>query len=271
MRSAIRTGLRLFILFIALFIYCNEAWAKGCSGHKKDWYDCFGIEDKSSQDVLEKCFNEFCKQIDDIDDFYGKFKEKHRKFSRGKWGHRLFFHWGFNMNPRESRVFKEQLDRCGLSDEEKESIWQDVITEQSHRNTKMINAVRNTTGLPREQSSALATIIYDIHILGDYGGTLLEPLLEPYKIKNDIKNQGIKRLKFKLKKQKEICSELDLAGLKGTDEKDSARKILEILRNEMPQLLFGTYGKTLENNGIKINGKNGKDGFWNALLSRLGF
>jgi hypothetical protein len=107
-----------------------------------------------------------------------------KKASRGafKWGlytHRIFFHWGFNGDPRKSPALKECIDNCVQEERIREQMWKIVLDEQGRRNKRMMSEVdRSTTYIgadgrqkgfaKREVHNGIAALAYDVHIIGDY-------------------------------------------------------------------------------------------------------
>ena len=161
------------------------------------WNQCLGLKDDKSINAFWDCFLFFSKQIDQT----GDIAEVLRGYGY-KCNHRLLMHWGFNLNDpfqhpslSEDIALKIHMKEDGAPDIQVEAIRQYLIGEIKIRNSAMIAQVMATTGLPREQAAGLATIIYDIHILGDYVTDDIVPLARlDYLINQDFIRLGVMRL-----------------------------------------------------------------------------
>jgi len=92
--------------------------------------------------------------------------------------HRIWFHWGFNGNPRRyaplaGRV-SEMVNSGTLTGEQAEILWQMIAKEQSRRNQRLMSRCADLFGYSQAMSAAqraqvngFVSILYDIHLLGD--------------------------------------------------------------------------------------------------------
>lgn len=219
--------------------------------HRTDWYELLGVD--PTQKRLDRCFNVFQDQIDrDVyqSSFYRELKDKYPNFTQGSSGHRFFFHWGFAANPCNSRKVTEQIVKMKLDSNEKNDFCNILIKEQGRRNRIMIDAVRTATSLSRTKSSDLATLIYNVHILGDYEDTITDPLADLGLINSD-NQRAIRNMQFDPLESKILFQNLDTC-IKNKDSKLGARCMLGCLKKYFPPLLYKKYGSFLENNGIVI-------------------
>lgn len=138
-----------------------------------------------------------------------------------------------------------------LSSERKDEFCDRLRQEQGRRNRIMLNAVRTCTGLPREQSVALATLIYNAHILVDYGNVVTSPLADLALIHKDTKD-AIKRLNFDSDDETMLLQKLNADQTQNLDDKARARTMLSTLKRYLPPPLYKRWGHTLENKGIII-------------------
>jgi len=248
----------LVIIFVVLSY--QTSFSKNYSGtnsHLNDWYELLGIDVKASKELSgDNCFKTIQDQIDKVykTEFYEKKlkrKDKFDKFHPGINRHRLFFHWGFSIDPCRSAALNEQIKLLKLSDKERTEFCDIFREEQARRNRIMINAVRNCMGLPRTQSSALATLIYNVHILGDYETELVGALADTNLIHADNKN-AIKRMNFDYNDVKMIFDNLDKAYASALGEKDRAQNIMMVLKRDFPPLLYKRWKNTLGFNDIVL-------------------
>lgn len=104
------------------------------------------------------------------------------EFQRTKWAnHRVWFHWGFNGNYKSFQplldLIESNIDNGYLREEDLPLFWDELDEEISERNNRMIEHAANFMGYKsifglskqmRDQCNALVTILYDIHLLGDW-------------------------------------------------------------------------------------------------------
>lgn len=229
----------------------------GLNSHLNDWYELLGINVTASKDLGKdlggNCFKTIQNQIDEVygTDFYEKLKNRFPNFRPGPYRHRLFFHWGFSIDPCRSAALNEQIKILKLSNKERTEFCDIFRKEQARRNRIMINAVSTSMGLPRTQSSALATLIYNVHILGDYETELVEVLADTKMIHTDNKN-AIKRMNFDYNDVKIIFDNLDKAYANALGEKDRAQNIMMVLKRDFPPLLYKRWKNTLGFNNIVL-------------------
>ena len=104
---------------------------------------------------------------------------------------------------------------------------------------------------------SLATIIYDVHILGDYSTTNTSALPPIGDIENDLVEHGFKRLITggeKSQKLEQIEHEFDSAVRTGRGRINSkrAKLLLEAVKQFLPQVLNERFSDTLNKHGISI-------------------
>lgn len=182
----------------------------------------------------------------------------------GNYGHRLLFHWGFNADPKRYSPLVKQVRSC-LKDNpdarEHERKFFSYLTNniQSRRNRKLINAVTSVTGIPtaRGYANAIATIIYDVHLLGDYETVNTSALPKIDDIERDLTENGFSRLITggdKSERLAEIDAELRESIRAGRGRVNSRRAILltEAVKKYLPQILNERFKNTLSAKGIII-------------------
>lgn len=166
------------LLFAIAILSSMYALAKTGSEHCKDMLDVIGVQrDKSSS--AYKHANEVAKKITAMIDLdYSQLLEKIRSvapnFSLGPSRHRIFFHWGFNENPQHGEELARQINDATADESVRTKIWDMVKAEQGRRNRIMMEKVATefncNSGLMmiRSEKNAIASIMYNAHILGDY-------------------------------------------------------------------------------------------------------
>ena len=111
-----------------------------------------------------------------------RFIRLYPEFQRTKWAnHRVWFHWGFNGNCKSFRpllnLINTNIEDGYLREEDLPLFWYELEKEISKRNKRMIDLAANFMGYGsgsslssqmRDQCNALVTILYDIHLLGDW-------------------------------------------------------------------------------------------------------
>ena len=117
--------LRLRLLFIILITIASITHLNSKSlnpgqknGHEADIYSVLPFERCDSINKLIKIIH------NNIDHPIGYFKglrdSPHQNFTWHKYGHRVFFHWGFNSNPRDCKILQSLIDECNWSKHEED-------------------------------------------------------------------------------------------------------------------------------------------------------
>ncbi len=228
------------LLLLSFIVEYNFAFPKSLnpgkpSGHQADIYSILPFKK--------------CKQIDDlilnihngidhpIGYFAGLRNPPHQDFTWHKYGHRVFFHWGFNSNPKNSIILNKLVDERKWPKNTQELFWEKVITEQSRRNKSDMALCSKTLsfslqGKERAYANAIASLIVDVHILGDYTTTNIVCLQEISSVASDIKKALFSSL-YGGDIAKEINKAIDkTASIKS--QKERAVAILKILQQNMP-------------------------------------
>ena len=175
-------------------------------GHAGDMCRVLGLDLADSR-VLAKAYilndmkDGFPFYIDNrasADEFGRRIQTIAPNFTRGNYSHRLYFHWGFNVNPRSCAALRERIDLATDSDPVKDQIWRLVRVEQACRDKNMEDAVERAAAaspntrceMRSEEVNRIAAILYDTHILGDYiehkGTDTEKPLLDLDLLEADV-------------------------------------------------------------------------------------
>ena len=174
------------------------------------------------------------------------------------------FHWGFNADPKRYAPLVKQIRSYlkGRPDakEQKRKFFEYLTRNiQSRRNRKLINAVISVTGIPtaRGYANAVATILYDVHLLGDYSTTNTAALPKLDDIERDFMERGFQRLiagGYKSERLTKINADLRASIRAGRGRANSARENLltQAVKKYLPQILNERFKKTLAEKGITI-------------------
>ncbi len=206
---------KFLIIILIILAVCsgNHAEAKDGKGHIRDWEQVFSIAalDENGRKNLEELWNFSQKIIDDPD--YNALKSRFEWLSFNAGEHRFLFHWGFNTNPERFRPLQKFIDKrldayvnkVNMPPKEAEIFKKSQYKEffnyitkkiQPDRNRRLINTIIKTTGIPRTRgyAGAVATIIHDVHLLGDYSTSATDALPDINDIQLDLLDNGFARL-----------------------------------------------------------------------------
>ena len=251
-------------LSLVLLIFCSDVFAMSERGHSGLWNDVFGVQDRAAREKIQPLWKAAQEVIDGIGNDYRDLQERFNWFTWGSYGHRLLFHWGFNTNPKNFAPLVRQVRSClknhpDSKNQEREFFSYLATNIQARRNRKLINAVTSVTGIPtaRGYANAVATIIYDVHLLGDYMTVNTSALPRIDEIENDIVQNGFSKLIAggdKSERLKKIDDELKASIRAGRGRINSVRAMLltETVKKYLPQILNERFKKTLSEKGITI-------------------
>lgn len=131
------------------------------------------------------------------------FIAEHPKFGNIRWEgkHRIWYHWGFNTDPRQFpplvNSLNSAIDQGIITKDDLPEFWNLMMAEISKRNRFLLNQGANALGFgqlgnisaqQRRQLNGWVTIIYSVHILGDYQTDDTEVLAPLSRVYADISN-----------------------------------------------------------------------------------
>lgn len=131
------------------------------------------------------------------------FIAEHPKFGNIRWEgkHRIWYHWGFNTDPKQFSPLVNSLnsaiDQGIITKDDLQEFWNLMMAEISKRNRFLLNQGANALGFgqlgnisaqQRRQLNGWVTIIYSVHILGDYQTDDTEVLAPLSRVYADISN-----------------------------------------------------------------------------------
>ena len=244
--------------------------------HIRDWNELFGACEDTTQKNLDPLWRTAQDVLDQWKDVYTPcIKEECPWFTWGSYGHRLLFHWGFNGDPKKYEPLQKQIKIALEKDisaknlkgeelkryreREQKKLNQLLIRLQAERNRKLITKVTDVMGIPRTRGYAgsVATIIHDVHLLGDYEMPLISALPSPDAIERDLIDHGFQRL-LKGGDRTERLQKIDadlkeaLKNGRGRTYRKRAELLLEKLKYCIPQILNERFKETLKARGITL-------------------
>lgn len=257
---------RLALSLVLAVLMCGIVSAGSGDDHMRLWRNVFGVRDKTSRENIQPLWRTAQEVIDRYEEDYDELKKNFPWFKRGlgTYSHRLLFHWGFNADPKRYPPLVRQVRLClkdhpDAKNEERKFLSYLTNDIQSRRNRKLINAVVSVTGIPtaRGYASAIATIIYDVHLLLDYEDKKISALPKIDDIEKDLMMYGFNRLITggdKSERLKRIEADLRASINAGRGRVNSyrARSLNEAVGKYLPQILNERFKNTLGKKGITI-------------------
>lgn len=269
-----RHNITLFLLLFMFFFLCpQDACCLAKEAHYLDWHQVLGIYDAASKRALEPIFKYMHENVIDAEGNPRRETELKRTL-RNRWhltfnprNHRVLFHWGFNQDIKRYVPLLEEIDRQWQRDEynmrtkyensnssmtfeeyllvEKRKVLDYINTERNERNRMIIELVSKHTGLHRRSARALATILWDVHILADFSTPATAGLPETKSIRQDIIRHGFEDM-FPREDIHDVADMLH-------KHQNNPAAMLEIIKQHLPRLLHNHWGNTLMQSGVTIS------------------
>lgn len=233
-------------------LQAKPAGELGGDGHSGDIAKVLGVnlDDTQVNAKIKAITSGFARKIDgkeDASELLRKIREISPDFTWSKYTHRIFFHWGFNRNPRNASALRNQIELATEDAGAREKIWTLIESEQGKRNKEMFDIIQKNlkassgvAALTRAEVNAIASIVYDTHIIGDYieGKEIPSQALFPLPdlladIINATRNLGCADAKLLSSFKRNIND----AQAKGADDKARARLILDVMIAEIPSMI----------------------------------
>ena len=270
------------IIFLTLLITDAELWSMPQNEHISLWNKAFGVTDAKSANAIQPLWREAQDIIDKTDNVYkNQLQRNFSWFHWGTYGHRLLFHWGFNINPESHPPMQDQVktllkkhteeeirhNHLSIEDAQsysrkQEKAFYDLLKKiQGERNRRLIRKVSEVMGIPTTNgnAAAVATVIYDVHLLGDYSTTNTKALPKLDVIAQDLQQNGFERL-LRLGDSPEILREMskklehEIRAIRKSSRPDPVRAelLIDVTRVFFPQILNERFKNTLQKKGITI-------------------
>jgi hypothetical protein len=258
-----KTTLIALLLLVPFTLLQAKSFGKGEKyGHEADAYSVFPFERsveisawfEAVHNTIDYPYNAY---------FKGARDHPHQKFSWGSYGHRLFFHWGFNGKPWTPQI-QERVALCKWDKKTVEAFKKKLVAEQARRNKIIMTETSKAlhfglSGQQREYVNGFASLLYDTHLLGDYTTTNIEPLLELNSVIDDIKRALYRKLKGGAQAVR-INKTLESYKRIYADPRVRAAKVLELMQKEVPAMILsaedGYFRRWFERWGVEVKGDN---------------
>ena len=238
-----------FILLLAI-VLPMFVLAKNGSYHCKDMLDVLGIPQNDptlpSYRHASQVAKEITTKIDDYTSLFHRITSVAPGFNLGESRHRMLFHWGFNEDPKHCEALSERINAAANDEITRTRIWDLIKQEQGRRNRSMMAKAalefKQNSGFPliRDEQNALASIMYNVHILGDYEVSGSSQTIGMVTM-NAIIADTIRSVRQRLRDPNmDIVREFDkkLTSTKVMpDRPNKASKILELMRIYIPRIL----------------------------------
>ena len=245
MQRFLRIG--YFLLLAISFLLPGQSYAHDTKVHNEEIFSVFGIgpQDLEIRARLDRTLQIFADQIDhDYAGLYAKVKQAvlPYHFSWGKYTHRIFFHWGFNGDPRKSAPLQECFHKATNDSSLIEKGFQIILEEQARRNRRMQAGVARLGASPTHQK-AIATIIYDIHIIGDYieGSPDAQRALPPIDdVVEDIIKHGVNMFDCNRELKRNFAKELRNALKTSSNPTMRGNAVLRVMVQRVPECIDNT-------------------------------
>lgn len=182
--------------------------------------------------------------------------------------HRIWFHWGFNRDPKRfnplQRVVLKNIIDGGLAEENEYLFWGELRDEIKRRNKILMSKWAKLSGygglnslshIKREQSNAFVTLLVCVHLLGDHTTTETAVIISRENLYADIEDAIDKIAGKQYDKNREAAISLKnkLKRVKGTPQ-----LYIEKLSKEFTPFLYSLKGETynykkhFESQGYKL-------------------
>ena len=202
---------------IAILLLCGVVTlqsknVKGADSHTTDMLQVFPFEnDKKIYDFYVAVSYYLDHPNGDPHSQKPRFVKEKAKFQRMTFpNHRIWYHWGFNRTDiNKLRTFKplreniqRNIEKGRLAKKNEEAFWNELQKEVSRRNRELMNKAATLFGYgnlgsistqQRSQLNGFVSMLYDIHILGDYTTTEKSLLLPVGDLYSDIE-QAIRNI-----------------------------------------------------------------------------
>lgn len=241
--------LKIFIVLILNFFFILTSFAYDGRTHISDMLLVLGFDNSQNKtkayENAKVVAQYITKRMDDCRSLRDKIRKVEPNFSEGPAGHRCFFHWGFNSDPMKSEYLKRQIDKS-VQKENYYRIKELILNEQANRNRAMMNTLHycfeqnSKLMLTRSERNALASFMYNIHLLGDYESSKIgqdKPLPSLNRIIDDtIRSVNGRIYESDSKLVSAFCSEMQNLKLK-PDGAEKAGMIHKKMNEYIPKII----------------------------------
>lgn len=208
-----------------------------------------------SSDMIDNTKSEFHKQLDHD---YPGLNISHPR------NHRLLFHWAYDAEPWNTeleRFIRDYCEKYDLNIESNTRVFKAKMrSEQAKRNKLIIQKTEQVFGLAhggtdRVYSHFLASMAYNVHILGDYtsDNTVLSGLYAFDKLVGQFVDE-LRKLDYA--KSKDIVRDITRINNKNIKVQEKADELMKYLKLRVPSFVKearnGSFRRRLENRGLRF-------------------
>lgn len=274
--------MKYLIKLLLIIFFIGECYAKSGEGHYYDMSRIFPF-DESAYSSNNKSIYDFYSRVNAYLDYStfphekldGKkvgnppFLRKYEQLKNMRFpNHRIWYHWGFNKNPRQFRplveVIKDNLEKGYLLPEHESFFWKKLEENISERNKVLLSewaklsgysGLRQLSRIQREQSNAFVTLLISIHLLGDHTTTEVNVIINREslygEIFNAIDNLAGRKDKHNIEVSKSLKKKLNRA-------KNDPQEFLNVLAKNFTPFLYNlkgesyNYKKRFKDRGFKL-------------------
>lgn len=184
-------------IIIILLLVCLpfSVVAKSGDDHFYDMARIFPF-DESERELSNKCIFDFYKRVNAYLDYatfpyensYGKkvghppFLKKYERLKEMTFkNHRIWYHWGFNKDPRKFKplvdIVNENIKEKKLKISDEYFFWEKLMSNIDERNKVLLSEWAKVSGYrglrllsttQKKQSNGFVTLLVSIHLLGDH-------------------------------------------------------------------------------------------------------
>lgn len=236
----------LFLLSSLDLFSLNYYPNNGKRGHKDDfiavlpfvWNDRLDEWCKSIMDNLDRFMNNEVEEYGGISTF--QYFNNRFGVSCSVGDHRAFFHWGYQRKPWNEALLRHLPDSI-KTDSLKMSAFKSALAYEQRRRNRLTNAITEkvlgfgSQGRSARYANAFISIIYDVHILGDYETKSIEGLAKVQDLVREI-STSITTIDAILAKP--LVKDLNALVKSKEDESYKAKRVLDYLCCHLPTFII---------------------------------
>lgn len=242
-----RIELTIILLLTAISCFAlNYYPSKGQRGHRDDfaavmpfvWTSELDTWGKSVTDNLDRFMNNEVSEYGGLSTYQYWKQEFGLKCSVGD--HRYFFHWGYQRNPWSDDLLAFLPDEVILNPM-RLSAFKDAVRKEQQRRNRITNAETErilcfgSTGRQASYANAFITILYDVHILGDYESTNIDGLVSVYAIVAEL-SASIRTIDSS--RASGLTNLLRKLANESGSEREKAAVVLQCLKDKLPRFIY---------------------------------
>lgn len=179
------------------------------------------------------------------------------QFNLARYTHRLFFHWGFHQSPRSLSVLADQVrlsveaqnllvqqeQRTGADITRRpvqESVVWNLIEREWKKRRSAVLSKADALGGSKAEREALVTIMYNVHLLGDYSTSAVEALADLRSVVGPELCSAIKVIGKNSPRSAQLIIRIGNCTRRSYSKNSQVRnaaKLLELLKRDLPEII----------------------------------